>query len=588
MPNFTWTNAAGGDWGDASNWSPRLGAPPGASDAAIFGSLASSYTVTVTTTVVDVEVGIISPGASGPTFSISGSLTTEDISYLGLSPTSMTVEPGGLLDITTTLEATGVTETITVGGDGAGGRLVLGNPLSVGAGGSNVTFHFANVSPTALNAGVIEIDNTSLLSSDPTTQTITDVANGDEFVLPDENFAARDTATLNPTTDVLTVKQGLVTVFTMNNVSLQTGAANSFAIVNGDTIQAVQMACHARGTMISTPAGERAVETLRPGMQVITLIDGPPVPRTIKWVGHRRIDLTRHPRSDTVAPIRVERDAFADNVPHRDLLVSPDHAVVFDGMLIPAKLLVNGASIAADPVCREVTYFHVELASHDILLAEGLAAESYLDTGNRHMFENAGPALVLHPDFGTGQQARVSRSCLPFADRPDQVEPVWRALVDRARTLGWAVPRPVVTDDPDLHVRVGTRRIDPVAVRDGRYTFVLPPGGAQVTLASRAARPSEARPWIADDRLLGAMVRRLAHRNGADMRDVAMDDPALREGWWAVESDAGWPCRWTTGDAILPALGAAVLEVELSAAMLYPAMHANPAAGAQPQLGRVA
>ena len=170
MPNFTWTNAAGGDWGDASNWTPRIGASPGDSDAAIFGSLASSYTVTVTTTVVDVEVGIISPGASGPTFSISGSLTTEDISYLGLSPTSMTIEPGSLLDITTTLEATGVTETITVAGTGVGGRLVLGNPLNVGAGGSNVTFDFANTGPTALNTGVIEIDNTSLLSGDPTTQ----------------------------------------------------------------------------------------------------------------------------------------------------------------------------------------------------------------------------------------------------------------------------------------------------------------------------------------------------------------------------------------------------------------------------------
>jgi len=146
----------------------------------------------------------------------------------------------------------------------------------------------------------------------------------------------------------------------------------------------------------------------------------------------------------------------------------------------------------------------------------------------------------------------------------------------RAEALGWTLPRPMRTDDPDLHVRVGTRRINPVAVRDGRCTFVLPPCGTPITLASCAARPSEARPWIADDRLLRAMVRRLVHRSGDGMRDVAMDDPALQQGWWAVENDAGWPCRWTTGAAMLPFPSAGVLEVELSAAMLYPAAPTVP------------
>jgi hypothetical protein len=168
------------------------------------------------------------------------------------------------------------------------------------------------------------------------------------------------------------------------------------------------------------------------------------------------------------------------------------------------------------------------------------------------------------------------------------VEPVWRTLAEHAVALGWALPRPAVTDDPDLHVRVGTRRLNPVASRDGCYTFVLPSGGAPVMLASRAALPNEARPWIADDRRLGAMVRRLVHRSGNDMRDVAMDDPTLEQGWWAVEMDAGRLYRWTSGDAMLPFLGAGVLEVELSAMMRYPAMHAGSAPGARPQLRRVA
>ena len=123
------------------------------------------------------------------------------------------------------------------------------------------------------------------------------------------------------------------------------------------------------------------------------------VPQTVKWIGHRRIDLTSHPRPETVAPIRIERDAFADNVPHRDLLVSPDHAIFVDGMLICVRQLVNGTTIRPERGWTAVDYYHVELNEHAILLAEGLPAESYLDTGNRGFFANSGAPLVLHPDL---------------------------------------------------------------------------------------------------------------------------------------------------------------------------------------------
>ena len=361
---------------------------------------------------------------------------------------------------------------------------------------------------------------------------------------------------------------------------LATNVTQSAGVRSGNGVVDITPLCFCLGTRIQTVRGEIAVEDLAIGDYALTASGKA---RPVQWIGRRRIDLTRHADPSRARPVRIAAGGFPGGLPHRDLLVSPDHAVVFDGTLIPAKLLVNGASIAADTVCREVTYFHVELAGHDILLAEGLAAESYLDTGNRGMFENGDQPMLLHPDFGTGQQARVSRSCLPFADRPDQVEPVWRALAERAEALGWALPRPVLTDDPDLHVLVGTRRIDPVAVRNGRYTFVLPPGGAPVTLASRAARPTEARPWVADDRRLGAMVRRLVHRSGDDMRDLAMDALTLEQGWWAVELDAGRPCRWTSGRAMLPFLGAGVLEVEVSGTIQYPAVHAVPAVAAQPE-----
>jgi hypothetical protein len=72
--------------------------------------------------------------------------------------------------------------------------------------------------------------------------------------------------------------------------------------------------------------------------------------------------------------------------------------VLVNDVLIPVRYLVNGTTIAQD-AWQDVSYWHVELAEHDILFAEGLPAESYLDTGNRGAFANGGDAVHLHPDF---------------------------------------------------------------------------------------------------------------------------------------------------------------------------------------------
>ena len=112
----------------------------------------------------------------------------------------------------------------------------------------------------------------------------------------------------------------------------------------------------------------------------------------IVWIGRRDVDLVGHADPESARPIRIAAGAFAENQPARDLLLSPDHAVFADGVLIPVKHLVNGTTIRQIDVER-VTYFHIELARHDIIFAEGLAAESYLDTGNRATFDRPAPPL---------------------------------------------------------------------------------------------------------------------------------------------------------------------------------------------------
>jgi hypothetical protein len=149
--------------------------------------------------------------------------------------------------------------------------------------------------------------------------------------------------------------------------------------------------CFAQGTRLRTPSGWAPVEALAVGDSVQTLRGGA---RPVRWIGQRRIDAGRHP--GRLSPVRVRAHAFGPGRPLRDLLLSPDHALFVDDVLIPVHALVNGRSIVQTGIER-VTYYHVELESHDVVLAEDLPAESFLDTGNRGAF--AGRVMHLQPDF---------------------------------------------------------------------------------------------------------------------------------------------------------------------------------------------
>jgi hypothetical protein len=109
--------------------------------------------------------------------------------------------------------------------------------------------------------------------------------------------------------------------------------------------------------------------------------------------------------------VRIAAGAFGASRPCRELWLSPDHAVYVGDVLIPVKYLINGVSIAQVPM-DEVTYYHVELPRHSVLLAEGLAAESYLDTGDRSNFANHGGPIMLYPDFAS--RAWDANGCAPL------------------------------------------------------------------------------------------------------------------------------------------------------------------------------
>jgi hypothetical protein len=165
---------------------------------------------------------------------------------------------------------------------------------------------------------------------------------------------------------------------------------------NGTEVLLSSMSCFRSGTRIMTDRGEVAVEALRIGDLVRTVLNETAAP--IIWIGQRSVGCTGHPQPRKVWPIRIAAGAFGPGLPHTDLFLSPDHAVFASDVLIPIKHLINGSTIAQVKVVR-VTYHHIELAEHDVLLAEGLPAESFQDMRDGSKYANRPGQIRLYPDY---------------------------------------------------------------------------------------------------------------------------------------------------------------------------------------------
>lgn len=209
-----------------------------------------------------------------------------------------------------------------------------------------------------------------------------------------------------------------------------TDAAGNSVTRTGTSFQAV--ICFFPGTRIATPTGERAVEELRRGDLVLTAAG---VAAPVRWIGRQTV-ATAFADPARSLPIRIKAGALGEDLPRRDLLVSPGHALLVDGVLITAAALVNGVSILVERNVPEVfTYFHVELADQSLILAEGAPAETFIDNAARENFDNWEEHAAL--DDGV----LVSELVLPRATSARQVPAATqRRLAALAVELAGLVP----------------------------------------------------------------------------------------------------------------------------------------------------
>ncbi|TXM64598.1 Hint domain-containing protein [Methylobacterium sp. WL120] len=310
--------------------------------------------------------------------------------------------------------------------------------------------------------------------------------------------------------------------------------------------------CFATGTLIRTSLGDVAVEDLSVGDLAITSSGAS---RPIRWIGSRTINCERYSQPSDVMPVRIRAGAFGTNKPVRDLVVSPGHSICLDVLgevLIPASVLVNGSTIVQEDV-DSVTYWHVELDSHDLLIAEGQAAESYLEMGNRGFFARSTDDatvtdLAAKPDGDAGTRTHAD-FCRPFHDSGALVAFARQRIEARAVKQGWQLAG---TDAwADVYLVADGVRIKP-EVSGLVARFVAPAGSQDIWLHSPTSTPSKL-GMGADIRRLGLRLSELRLDDSWDAREVALDDPLLCVGFHAVESDGTTIRRWTADKARLPA-----------------------------------
>lgn len=209
-----------------------------------------------------------------------------------------------------------------------------------------------------------------------------------------------------------------------------------------------QPMCFLRGTAIATPHGEVRIEDLQIGDQVDTVRGSS---AEIKWIGHHVYKRSTLAWDTSVVPIRVARHALDQTTPHRDLYLSPGHALLIDGVLIGVKDLINGLSIAPSaPANRDmIEYFHIVLDTHEVIFAEGAPAETFLvKEANHESFTNFAEFARLYPGHALGP---AMTPFAPFSGIGGRKH--LKALL----RLGVSRVFPALEPEPDAYDRIAAR-----------------------------------------------------------------------------------------------------------------------------------
>jgi hypothetical protein len=382
------------------------------------------------------QTATLNTGTTSAIFNLIGALTTFDISSAAGATVTVNnnvavanelnlTTNGGNLTLASSAGVLGATSVVIDGGSFTVGSSILTADVLTGA---KLSF--------AAPGGTVVVGSGSLVTIDLLTAfaPITDY-NSTADVIDDKSLSFADVTsyTISGTLadHIITVNASNGTTFsfavggstfTDGSYTTTSGPLHLVADASGGTELA---ACFLGGTLIMTPNGEAPVENLKIGDPVLAA-DGRTFP--VRWIGRNTV-MTRNADPVRLMPIRIRAGALRDGVPKRDLLLSPEHALLIDGLLVQASALVNGISITREAWMPETfVYYHVEVEDHALIIAEGTAAETFVDHIARKVFDNWREHQDLYGFDASIPEMDYPR-VLSARQLPDAIE---RRLLDRS------------------------------------------------------------------------------------------------------------------------------------------------------------
>ncbi|WP_259329144.1 Hint domain-containing protein, partial [Acetobacter pasteurianus] len=463
-----------------------------------------------------------------------------------------------------------------------GGTVIFSGIANID-GGNKIDFH-------NIPGGQLVIGSTSLSDLSGDSLNVENFVYGDQIKIASSTSYSDDTLSTavsgddlliqstvdGKTTTVVTIK-GYATSSAANVEPAPTVTYSDGYILFGE--QSDTGACFLAGSMVRTPQGSVAVENIQAGTDIFVYDwkSNTETTQQVTWAGQAfTVVNSSLPDDEAGYPVRILKDALADGTPYKDMLVTAEHCLFFNGRFVPARMLVNGASIFYDKSITSYPYYHVETAEHAVTSVDGVLTESYLDTGNRRSFRQNSKVVQLHSKTRTWEEDAAA----PLGVDVDFVKPLFDNFKNRARHVaGSQTPAApgTLTTDPNLHLVTQTGAvIRPVRCANQHYSFMLPPGTRSVQIVSRASRPANViGPFVDDRRQLGVAVADIqlvtARQHATPI--TAHLQPNKPAGW----HNTGWAeCAWTNGNATLP-LDAqtehndiAMLSITLQATGSYP------------------
>lgn len=298
--------------------------------------------------------------------------------------------------------------------------------------------------------------------------------------------------------------------------------------------------CFLKDVEIETLFGSKLIQDLQINDEIVTIKNNEKIVKKITSIISNNIVV----KNKDQLPIRILKSAIADNIPYKDLLVTPEHCLFIKGQFIPARMLVNGRSIIQDTSFSNYDYYHIETEEHSVIIADGMLTESYLDTDikiNNHLSIK-------------GKKTWEKDAAAPLNTSRNFVETIYQEIENRANLLN--LPNNhlenKLTNDHNLYLTtLDGHKLSAIYTKDNCIAFRLPPNIDHVTLHSRTSRPSDViGPFIDDRRHLGVLINNITLSDNDETFTINTYLNIKNLLGWSVQEKT--PCRWTLGKAELP------------------------------------